>query len=359
MVRSEMSRTRGILACSNAALALVLFTSKAFAGADEKIAAEALFDEGKRLMVEGKFAVACDKLEQSERTDPAVGTLLYLAECYEKSGRPASAWATFREAASAARAGGQQERARIGQERAARLEPLLVKLTINVAAEDANLSGFTVKRSTESIPPAMWGGPVPVDPGDYTVEASAPGYESFSRHITVGKDSVSVDVPALRALPPSATPPSASASEPGAPTTPLINTNGAISTTPLPPATADTGGGGMSTPEIVGLVIAGAGVVSLGIGTVFGVNAISKNDDAKKFCPRGSQCDDPRGESLSKDANSAAVVANITVGIGAAALVGGGLLYFLSPSRKTSAAGVHFIPAFSAREVGAMAEGRF
>src|SRR5262249_45574548 len=153
-----------------------------------------------RLMVEGKFVQACDKLEQSERVDPAIGTLLYLAECYEKSQRPASAWATFREAASAARAAGQLERARVGQERAARLEPLLVRLTIVVPAEDVAITGFTVKRSTEVVPQALWGASVPVDPGDYSIEASAAGYEPYTRTITVGKDPVSVELPPLRPL---------------------------------------------------------------------------------------------------------------------------------------------------------------
>ena len=108
------------------------------------------------------------------------------------------------------------------------------------------------------------------------------------------------------------------------------------------------------------LVLAGAGVISIAVGTVFGVKAISKNDDAKAFCPGGNVCDDPQGETLSNEANDAAVVANVTIGVGAAALVGGGLMYFLAPRKDSeSSTGVRVIPAFSAREVGAFAEGRF
>jgi len=346
-------RQIGALVGCTSAVALALFTSVAHAGADEKIAAEALFDEGKHLMAEGKFAPACEKLEQSQRIDAAVGTLLYLAECYEKSGRPASAWATFREASSEARAEGQLERARVGQERSLRLEPLLVKLTVNVAAEDAAIAGFTVKRATEALPQSLWGASVPVDPGDYVIEATAPGYDSFSGHVTVGKESTSFDVPALHQAPASAvtTPPPAVTTQTGTPA--YVAPSGA------PPPQADAGGG-MSGGRIAGLVIAGGGVIALGIGTVFGVNAISKNDDAKKHCPRGNLCDDPAGASLSKDANSDAVVANITVGLGAAALVGGGLLYLLSPSKSSTREGAfRVVPAFSGREVGAFAQGRF
>ena len=60
-------------------------------GASDKAAAEALFDQGVRLMKQNNFAEACPKLEESDRIDPAVGTLLYLGECYERVGKTASA----------------------------------------------------------------------------------------------------------------------------------------------------------------------------------------------------------------------------------------------------------------------------
>ena len=53
----------------------------------DKAAAEALFDQGVRLMKQNSFSDACPKLEESERIDPAVGTLLYLGECYERVGK--------------------------------------------------------------------------------------------------------------------------------------------------------------------------------------------------------------------------------------------------------------------------------
>src|SRR5438132_4379169 len=85
------------------AIALVALGSRAGAqSAADKAAAEALFDQGRAAMQASDFAKACGLLERSQRIDPGIGTLLYLAECYEKHGRTASAWATFREAADAA-----------------------------------------------------------------------------------------------------------------------------------------------------------------------------------------------------------------------------------------------------------------
>src|ERR1700733_5702276 len=69
-----------------------------------KIVAEALFEEGRKLVADGNFADACPKFADSQRLDPSPATLLNLASCYEKQGRSASAWVTYREAASAANA---------------------------------------------------------------------------------------------------------------------------------------------------------------------------------------------------------------------------------------------------------------
>src|SRR6478752_6509904 len=111
--------------CSNVALAQT--------SASDKAAAEALFDQGVRLMKQNSFAEACPKLEESERIDPAVGTLLYLGECYERAGKTASAWATFREAASLANNMNQGDRARVAGSRAQDLEPRLSRLSIELA----------------------------------------------------------------------------------------------------------------------------------------------------------------------------------------------------------------------------------
>src|SRR5580765_1680975 len=89
----------------------LLLASRARADeASDKAAAEGLFDEGRRLMAEGKYDEACPKLEASQRLDPGVGTMLTRADCLEKRGKTASAWAQLREASSAAHKAGSLER---------------------------------------------------------------------------------------------------------------------------------------------------------------------------------------------------------------------------------------------------------
>ena len=78
---------------------------------EARAAASALFDDGRRLMSENKFAEACPKLEESQRIDPGAGTLYQLSVCFESIGRIASAWIGFRDVAVQSANAGQADRA--------------------------------------------------------------------------------------------------------------------------------------------------------------------------------------------------------------------------------------------------------
>ncbi|HEY3237410.1 MAG TPA: hypothetical protein VGJ84_22005 [Polyangiaceae bacterium] len=142
---------------------MALSTPAQAQSAGDKAAAEALFDEGRKLMQEGKLEPACRKFEASQRLDPAPGTLLNEADCWEKLGRTASAWVSFREAAALARNAGDTKRASAATQRAAALEPKLARLKITVPDAVRSTSGLTVKRDGEKVDAALWDSPIPVD----------------------------------------------------------------------------------------------------------------------------------------------------------------------------------------------------
>jgi tetratricopeptide (TPR) repeat protein len=77
------------------AWAAVIATTQAWTFAvraeSESTDAEILFREGREAFKKGDYAAACPKFEESQRLDPAIGTLLNLALCEERWGRLADA----------------------------------------------------------------------------------------------------------------------------------------------------------------------------------------------------------------------------------------------------------------------------
>ena len=126
-----------------ALLSLSAIAAHAQPAQDQAAAAEALFREGRDLIAKGKYDEACPKFAASQRLDPGYGTLWNLADCLSRSGRTASAWAAFREAADTARKAGQADREAKATRRAADIEPKLERMTISVKEQ---VPGMVIKR---------------------------------------------------------------------------------------------------------------------------------------------------------------------------------------------------------------------
>lgn len=346
-----VSRLRPILCLPLLVVVLGLTSPVGAQSTQDKVGAEALFSQARKLMTDGKYAEACARFEQSQRLDPGIGTLLYLADCYEKTKRFASAWATFREGASEARASGQTERANAGESRANALEPKLSRLTVNVAKENESIANVSVLRGSTAVPKEVWGVAVPVDGAEYVITIKASGYVEWQTKVTVAaeSDAAKVDVPAL-------------VKDESAPVEPPPTPAATPSVVTPPPPARDTGSGSDgSTQRTIGLVAAGVGVVGIGFGAVFGLRAISKNSDAKELCD-GAACRDEQGVSLTDDAKSAATVSNIAFGAGLACLAGGVVLYLTAPSAPKQSAkrrSLHLTPLASPRAGGFALGGTF
>ncbi|HEY3665188.1 MAG TPA: hypothetical protein VGL19_04270 [Polyangiaceae bacterium] len=295
------------------AIVLLAWPQSALAegSSEDKAAAEALFQDGKKLVAQQRFSEACAKFADSQHFDPGVGTLLNLADCYEKNGQLASAWATYKEVVAAAKAPEQAPREQMALAHAAALEPKLPQLLIQVPADDA--AGVTeVKQDGRVIARAVWGVPLPVDPGDHVVEAAGPGRKPWSGHVAAVEGKlVTVKIPALAVGATGARLPPSSAT--GAPTS-------AEST-------------GLARQKMVALVVAGAGVVGIGIASALGLSANAEYKNAD--CPAGNVCA-PSGFDDRKSAISRAKTASIVFGAGAAVLVGGIVLWFTAPTSRTA-----------------------
>jgi len=84
---------------------------------------------------------------------------------------------------------------------------------------------------------------------------------------------------------------------------------------------------GLSTQQWIGIGVGAAGVVSLGVGAIFGITAMSKADDAG--CENGL-CPNSASEELNEDALDAGNVATVAL-IAGTVLAGAGVVLFFVP----------------------------
>lgn len=316
------TRTNAFLGFSALTIALLFAPLSRAQGESNKAEAEALFSAGRDLMAAGKFDEACAKFEASQKLDAGLGTLLYLADCYERANRLASAWATFKEAESIAMGRNDQSRAQIAKDRYTKLEPRLTKVVIKVA--DGNDAETVVKHHGHVVPRESWGIALPVDAGDQTVEASAPGRKPWSKTVKIDGEGTTVplEVPVLEV----------DTTKPEAPPGPAPATNAA------PPGDQGTQGSRGGTQRTVGLVVGGVGVVGIVVGSIFGLKAKSKNDQSKNDCKPGNPNDcSAAGVDLRNQALDAAKVATVGMVVGGVALAGGIVLFFTAPSGSSAA----------------------
>jgi hypothetical protein len=275
----------------------------------DRTQAQLLFNQARSLMTATKYAEACVKFAESQRLDPGGGTLLNLALCHEKQGKTATAWADFNEALSVALRDRRAEREKLAREHIAALEPGLSRLVVQVerAASDA---GIAIKIDGREVSRSAWGTPVPVDPEEHHVEASAPAREAWTSRVTLHRgETLTVRVPELKR---------ASSS--------MATTGSTLSESA--PASPDR-------PRTAGYVTAGAGVAALGVGAAFGIFAIREQKDADRSCS-SDRCD-PQGLEHNQAAQRDAWISNgfFAVGIAATAL---GAYWIFAPNDKAAPA---------------------
>ena len=167
----------------------------------EESRASKLFDEGRTLVIAGRFAEACPKLEESQRLEPRLGTQLNVAFCQERLGKLASAWLGFQEAAITARREGDVAREEFAKSRIDTLEPRVPWLRVRAGA-GIDPEQLTLLLDGAPLASSAWGKELPVDPGEHALVAAQVGDEYWRTTVTLG-ESQHVDI-AIPPPPPSA-----------------------------------------------------------------------------------------------------------------------------------------------------------
>jgi hypothetical protein len=273
-----------------------------------------LFTSGKAAMDRGDLVTACQELAESQRLDPAPGTLLNLGECEARSGKVATALGHVEKARAALPAGdfripfadGRIESLR------ARVPKLVVRVTGKAPADMRVLCDGEV---------VIVGLPLILDPGAHVVTLTAPGRPDARTEVRLDEGRSETVVLA-----------------PG-------------------PAAGDAPSGSWSSRRILGAVALGAGVTSLAAGTVVGFIAKVTYDSASSTsnCPHGASTCDARGVQQGQTADAEAAISTGLFVAGSILAAGGALLYFTAPKDVR----VSVSPAIGATSAGLSVVGIF
>jgi hypothetical protein len=342
-------------------LTLALLLVPSAARATDAIAAQALFDEAKQLMADGRYTAACPKFAESQQADPGLGTQFHLADCWQHVGRMASAWALFRDVESQAHTRGENGRERVAHDRAAALEPFLPRLVV-LPHEVEAVPGLTIRRDGIEIGREQWGVAVPIDPGTHAVAVYAPGKQPWGTGVEVPMDgkTITIDVPPLSTLlnasavavvTPPRPPLAAVAPAPGVTSMMPEGLSGGPSETPV----VENRGGAQ---RAVGWFFVGAGVVGLASGAYFGSQWLNYRNESDPHCP-GDACD-AAGAQLRSNATTQGRAAIISGGGGAVALILGAALVATAPGPRvvsTPTARLQVVPVVDTRRGGLALQG--
>jgi hypothetical protein len=281
--------------------------------------ASALFTRARELKGSGHLAQACALFDRSYQLDPAPGTGLNLADCFEQQGQLRRAWALFDHIARDPEAGAS--RTLLANQRAEALAGKLATVVVTLPAPVP--AGLVVRLDGQplaSVPPASELRAI-VEPGDVELTATVPGRPAF--HATLH----AVAGAAVTAVVPAADQPS-------------------------PPEDREAHPGRWYLTGGLGT----AGVIGLGVSLGFGLEARHANREAfERGCERaaaGVVCTGAAGRRLIHLAGARADLAT-GFAIGGAVLVGAAATVFWL-SRSTRVA-----PIATSHALGLGIAGRF
>jgi hypothetical protein len=298
---------------------------------EDIVNADALFNAAKALLDAGQVTDACAKFAESKRLAPGLGVTLYLADCYERIGRTASAWTEFRAAEGLAR-GRSDRRAEVARARAETLEPKLERLTIDVTPTVPR-AGLRILLDGGAVAAEEWGLPIAVDPGNHVVIAAAPNHPDRTFAFHVGPDIKTATVRIETLEDPAAPEPT----PPPTPTSPVAPTSASTRPSPNPSEKKRPFDSGAAL-RWTGIGVGALGLVGIGVGAAFGLTAKSELDRSNQSgdCDTRDVCSSA-GLKLRHEAGNSATLSTVFFALGGVALAGGVILYSI-PLRSSPVA---------------------
>jgi hypothetical protein len=205
LVRCAHRRSRLALRAASVALYL-LALAPGPAGAQQPASAsdeaDRLFREGREAMKRGDAVAACPKFAESQKLDPAPGTLINLSECEEQLGRLTDAWRHIQQAAQ--QLAPDDDRLPIAREQAESLDRRIPRLTVRLKPGAPAASRILL----DNTEPLIAGTTVVIDPGSHVISVAAAGHRTSLTAVRVAERQRVELVLAPEPLAPAASPPS-------------------------------------------------------------------------------------------------------------------------------------------------------
>jgi hypothetical protein len=289
---------------------LALLASIASADPADKKRADKLFADGRRYLQNKEYALACTAFEQSQQADPAIGTQLNIALCYEEWGHVVAALHAFEEAERLAVAK-RDNRAKEAHKKVDELGPKVPRLAVSVPASADPSAMFLL--DGKEIDRAALSSELLLEVGDHAIEVRVPGAppKTTNLALAIGEHKrLELDVPKVAVAQPPPPPPP--------PVEPPRNKN----------------------RMYAGIALGGGGVLALGTASIVALVARSQYANAIGSCPNYT-CTTKQAYNQTQAARSHANVAT-GLAIGGLALVGTGVYFFLTSrgERRVTAAPV-------------------
>jgi hypothetical protein len=335
-------------------LAVASLAICALAGAAHADRADQLFQKGKRLLAQKKYPEACAAFEDSDRIDPGIGAKLNVAKCYQDWGKLATAWRWYIDAENMAN-NARDDRAKKIHAIIEELDPSVPRLTVK-APRDANLAGVVIKLDGVALEPSALGVAQRVDPGPHDVDTIVGGVRR-TRVVPVERRSNAEIVIDLPAGPAGKREPARR--EPVQPTAPRSGAGGIGGTAGTATDSAvDTQAPPGRTRRVVGLGVAGAGALTMGIA---GIVTLGARSDYRKaldaHCQGATDMCNDEGLSITHGALHRANVATVFTLLGLGAVATGAVLYVTAPRAARATEHAYYLAPAVGADGGALVFG--
>jgi hypothetical protein len=296
------------------ALALTIGQSSGARAEEPPLTGEELFRKGRVAMGEENYDLAFHYFEQSQRVDPALGTLLNMAVCDEKQGRIGAALARMRDALI--QAPPTDKRRTLISGRIVELEKRLARLTLRY---DASMGGgVTVAIDGRQIERAELGKELLLDPGPHQLKCAGPRGELCAQSFTLSAGETA-ERPLVITLP-----------------APVPNVPAPTETkAPPPPSTRGS---------TLAYGLGALGIAGIGVGLAAGLVVIEKKNFVTEHCnPRGC---DPDAVAAASSGKTYSWVSTVAMGTGIVALGTSAYLLLSAPISKGSMTAISLSGAF-------------